>query len=301
MDALREEHRAGIEYLNAVTALLQRARNAHPTKGLYEAAEFQWWWRTARPTDNIGQLFWIDESGDPEAAVIITEWKDRVALDPLVMPEASAEYVAKVIERGLAHASSCGFTSVELEVDSTDEVLRDVLLAHGFTMPEQAWLQDGLVESWLAADARPDVSPLHEGYRLVPRNESSQRPHYGVDRHGADVEQRLLQTSLYRSDLDLEALDPDGNHAAHGLFWYDSETATGLVEPMRTEDNHQRRGLARHILTSGVDLLARAGAERIKICFEPGNAGSSGLYLDVGFEPVKQTGVLAGPTSTPGS
>jgi ribosomal protein S18 acetylase RimI-like enzyme len=58
---------------------------------------------------------------------------------------------------------------------------------------------------------------------------------------------------------------------------------------MRTEDDHQRRGLARHILTTGIDLLANAGAERIKICYQPDNAASSNLYLSVGFEPDRQT------------
>jgi GNAT superfamily N-acetyltransferase len=114
-----------------------------------------------------------------------------------------------------------------------------------------------------------------------------------IERNGPDVEQHLLQTSLYRPDLDLVILDRDDNNAAHGLFWYDPETATGLVEPMRTEDDHQRRGLARHVLTSGIDLLAGAGAVRIKICFEPDNQAARHLYLSAGFEPVKQTDVLA--------
>jgi RimJ/RimL family protein N-acetyltransferase len=81
------------------------------------------------------------------------------------------------------------------------------------------------------------------------------------------------------------------------LFWYDPETATGLVEPMRTEDDHQRRGLARHILTTGIDLLAEAGAARVKICYEPDNPASRGLYLSVGFEPDRQTVVFARRTS----
>ena len=92
-------------------------------------------------------------------------------------------------------------------------------------------------------------------------------------------------------------LDEQERAAAYGLFWFDAETGTGMVEPMRTEDDHQGRGLARHVLTMGVDLLARAGAERIKVCFEPANAAASHLYLSVGFEPVKHTDVLAGPTA----
>jgi RimJ/RimL family protein N-acetyltransferase len=81
------------------------------------------------------------------------------------------------------------------------------------------------------------------------------------------------------------------------LFWYDPETATGLVEPLRTEDDHQRRGLARHILTTGIDLLAEAGAKRVKICYEPDNPASERLYLSAGFEPDRQTVVFAGRTS----
>ena len=285
---MREQHRVGIHSLEAATALLQRVRSAHPTKGLYEAADLQWWWRTPRSTDTFRQLFWFDHLGRPEAAVIATDWGDRIALDPIIMPDATPDWVAHVIERGLAHASESGFGAVELEVDRADEVMRAVLVGHGFAIKE-----DGLVETWLAADARPAISPLHEDYRLSSRRDTMLRPHHMIKRSGPDVAQRLLQTSLYRADLDLLILDRDDNHAAYGLFWYDPETATGLVEPMRTEDDHQRRGLARHILTTGIDLLAEAGAVRIKICFEPDNPASRGLYLSVGFEPVKQTDVLA--------
>jgi len=285
---MREQHRVGVHSLEAVTALLQRVRSAHPTKGLYEAADLQWWWRTPRSTDNLRQLFWFDHRGRPEAAVIATDWGDRIALDPIVMPDAPPDWVAHVIERGLAHARESGFGAVELEVDRADDVMRAVLVGYGFAIKE-----DGLVETWLAADARPAISPLHADYRLSSRRDTMLRPHHMIKRSGPDVAQRLLQTSLYRSDLDLLMLDRDDNHAAHGLFWYDPTTATGLVEPMRTEDDHQRRGLARHILTTGIDLLAEAGAVRIKICFEPDNPASRGLYLSVGFEPVKQTDVLA--------
>jgi len=290
---MREQHRVGVRYLEAATALLRRVRSAHPTKGLYEAADLQWWWRTPRSTDDLGQLFWFDQLGRPEAAVIATDWGDRIALDPIVMPDATPDWVAHVIERGLAHASESGFGAVELEVDRAYDVLREVLFGRGFAIKA-----DGVVETWLAADARPEISPLHDDYRLTSRLDTMLRPHHMIKRSGPDVEQRLLQTSLYRPDLDLLILDRDDNHAAHGLFWYDPETATGLVEPMRTEDDHQRRGLARHVLTTGIDLLADAGAARIKICFEPDNPASRGLYLSVGFEPVTQTDVLSGRADT---
>jgi hypothetical protein len=259
---------------------------------LYEAADLQWWWRTPRSTDNLPQLFWFDHLGRPEAAVIATDWGHRLALDPIVMPDATPDWVAHVMEHGLAHAAASGFDAVGLEVDRADDALQEVLVGHGFAIAE-----DGVVETWLAADARPEISPLHEDYRLSSRIDTMSRPHHMIGQPGPDVEPRLRQTSLYRPDLDLVVHDSDDSVAAYGLFWFDPQTAAGLVEPMRTIDDHQRRGLARHILTTGIDLLAEAGARRIKICYEVDNPPARDLYLSAGFEPDRQTVVFSGPTS----
>ncbi len=298
---MREEYRQGLAYLDAVTALLQRIRRAHPTKGLYQAAEVQFWWSVPRPTDDLEQLFWFDDLGRPAAAVTVTDFGDGSSLvyeDPilavLVMPDATPDWVAHVVERGLAHAAGHGIGNVELEIDREDEVMRGVFLGHGFTLRG-----DAVVECWLDADSRPEISPLHAGYRLLNRNETMGRPHHLVRPERPDVEERLRQTSLYRPDLDLVVLDRDESPAAYGLFWYDPVTATGVVEPMRTLDDHQRRGLARHILTTGIDLLAKAGAERISIGYEPDNPASGHLYRSVGFVPHKRTEVFAGRTGGP--
>lgn len=289
MHSLREQPRIGADYLSAVTALLQRVRGAHPSKGLFEAADLQWWWRVPRSTDAVPQLFWFDESDRPEAAVIVTDWSDRIAFDPILLPDAQADLVNHVVGRGLAHADQHGFDTLTLEADPGEQALIDALTRHGFEIDGE-----GLVETWLVAEARSGVSSLADGYRLSSRADPDDRPHHMINpkRNHLDPEPRLRQTSLYRPDLDLVVHDAEGEVAAYGLFWFDPVTATGLVEPMRTEDAHQRRGLARHVLTAGVDRLARAGAGRIKICFEPDNPASKHLYLSAGFEPIRQTVVL---------
>lgn len=294
MGSREEQHRVGLDYLESITALLQRVRRAHPTKGLFEAADLQWWWRVPRATDRVPQLFWFDAAGRPEAAVIVTEWSGRVAFDPFVLPDADADLAAHVVERGVAHADQLGFETLTLEADPGEQALISALTTHGFVIDG-----DGLVETWLVAGARPPVSPLAEGYRLSCRAETGDRPHHMINpkRNHLDPEPRLRQTSLYRPDLDLVVHDADGEVAAYGLFWFDPVTATGLVEPMRTEDQHQRRGLARHVLTAGIDRLAEAGAERIKVCFEPDNPASGHLYLSVGFEPIRQTVMLVRPAA----
>ena len=294
MSALREQSLSGHAHLEVVTTLLQRIRRAHPTAGLWEAADRQWSWRTPRSSDELPQLFWFDDDDAPAAAVIITDSAQGVAFDPMFMPGTTAEQVAHIVERALAHAAEHSIDEVDLEVDRDDDVLREVLFAHGFTVRET-----GAVEAWLQADSRPGISSIPTGYRLSTRADSSDGPHHmtNAKRNHADVEARLRQTSLYRPDLDLVVYDRQGDIAAYGLFWHDPTTATGLVEPMRTEDDHQRRGLARHVLTAGVDLLASAGADRIKIVYDPDNPASGHLYRSVGFEPHRHTDLLAGPTS----
>ena len=196
-----------------------------------------------------------------------------------------------VVERGLAHARGSGFETVEVMVDRANDAMLEALVGRGFT------INDGSTndaETWLAAENRLKVTRLHKDYRLSSRIETAQFSHHMIQRSGPDVETRLQQTSLYRPDFDLVILDNDDCAAAYGLFWFDPETCTGLVEPMRTEDDHQRRGLARHILTSGIERLAGAGATRVKVIFRLNNQAARNLYLGVGFEPVKETVVLSG-------
>lgn len=292
---MREQLLTGIQYLQAITALLQRGRNSHPTHGLYEAAEVQWWWSVPRSTDDFGQLFWFNELGQPEAAVTVTDFGDGTSalyeeptLIVSVMPDATADWVAHVLKRGLAHVNENGIKALELEVDQADDLMRDLLFGHGFTVKG-----DGIVQCRLEAHGRPEIAPLPGGYHLFSRRDTTQFPHHMAQPHRLDVEQRLQQTSLYRPELDLVVLDSNNTPAAYGMFWHDPVTAIGVIEPMRTHDDHQGRGLARHILTVGIDLLAQAGAKEISIGYEPENPASGPLYRSAGFEPYQRTDVFS--------
>ncbi len=256
MPSLREQPRVGGDVLEAVTTLLQRSRAAHPTAGLYEAADLQWWWaQEPRLIETFPQPFWFDDAGRPEAAVITTEWSYGVQMDPIVLPTAGPDLVAEVVDRGLDEAHAAGFDSVQLEVDRADHVLREAMSSRGFTLEDSGW-----AESWMPVDSRPEISPLPGEYRLACRLDTEARPHHLIERNGNAVERRLRQTTLYRPDLDLVVLDRKDHVVGYGLFWFDPVTSTGLVEPMRTEEDHQRRGLARHLLTAGVERLSNAGA-----------------------------------------
>ncbi|MFK8025716.1 MAG: GNAT family N-acetyltransferase [Ilumatobacter sp.] len=294
MDGTRLETYAGYQALDVLTRLLQQMRAAHPTHGSFEAAEQHWWWRSARPTDAVPQLFWFD-GDEPVAASILTDWRECVALDTHTLPHVTPELLATAIEAGLAHAAELGYDQLEFEVDPSDTVRHDVLSRAGFVRD-----RDGLAETWLHADDRPPVAPIADGYRLLLRSDHPGRPHHLAFIGGPEVTTRLEQTSLYRRDLDLFVVDETDEVAGYALFWFDPATRTGVVEPMRIHEAHQRRGLARHVLTAGIDHLVAAGAERIKICFEIDNPASGALYLSVGFQPVRQTAIYVRGTPATG-
>jgi GNAT superfamily N-acetyltransferase len=137
--------------------------------------------------------------------------------------------------------------------------------------------------NWMEAAARPAPEPLPAGYRLVSYAQRSGTPHWMVKRGGEHITARLAQCSLYRPDLDLAVVTDADEVAAYGLFWPDPVTRVGLVEPMRTEDSHQRRGLARRVLLAGLDRLAAAGCTRLKIGFMDDNPAAQRCYLGAGF------------------
>ena len=294
---MREETRSGIGYLETVTELLQRQRQAHPTFGLYQAAELQFWWARPRPTDALDQLFWFDDDRPVTAAVLndFSQSGSLVYSAPMLciftVSAVSAETAEATLDRALAHAASLGFGAVELEVAVDDVDTQQLLTARGGVNEGPS-----VVEAWLDIDDRQQPTELADGYELRSRAEMSGE-HHMAHETGAAFEERLRQGSLYRADLDLLVVDSDGELAAQALFWFDPTTSIGVVEPVRTLDAHQRRGLSRHLLTVGLDRLAALGAERVSIGYEPDNPASGHLYRSIGWVPGVATDLWSCPTS----
>jgi GNAT superfamily N-acetyltransferase len=258
------------------TALLQRIRLRWPRAGCWEAADLQWWWRRPRCTDAEGQLFWLDHRDEPLAAVVRTEFSPQIQADVFVVP-GDPGLRRTVWERAIGRALTADPDRTQFPVASADSVLAQGPLARaGFRPTPQT-----VVASWLGARDRPALVPLPPGYRLFARTDRPGRPHPMAARNGPAIAVRLGQCSLYRPELDLVIDAPDGTTAAYGLFWADPVTGVGLVEPMRTEDGHQGRGIASHLLAAGLHLLSAAGCDRLKV------SNDLGLYRLAGFVPLR--------------
>lgn len=274
---IREAQASGREYLALVTQLLQRARLADADAGLWEAADFQWWWRLPRSSDAFEQLFWVDDHG-PVAAVVLTDWVSRSwGIDPLLVRGASTPSLRVVWERALDAIDRLRLEDVESLVRDDDLEQQALLDELGFVADESD--RGGI--TWMDAADRPAVSPLPDGFSLVDRAHAT-GPHPMRLRNGEHVERRLRETSLYDPALDLAVETADGTSAGYALFWFDPVTEVGLLEPMRVEDEFQRRGLARALLTAGVERLALRGARRLKVGYATDAARA--LYTGAGFE-----------------
>jgi predicted N-acetyltransferase YhbS len=263
----------GSEYLRLVTTLLQASRLRSPAGGIWEAADLQWWWRQERDRDQLGQLFWLDDAGEPHGAVVVTEFRSGPQCVVLVLPGGLVPQEL-AWQGAVRRADELGIAA-SFPVRSDDAVGLAALAEAGYreSAPSE------VLASWLPAGRVSPVPDLAAGYRLVSRASDGRQPHWLTARNGTAVETRLRECSLYRPDLDLAVIAPDGEVAGYALFWPDPVTKVGLVEPMRTEDAHQRRGIASHLLVSGLHLLAAAGCERLKV------GSDRGIYLRAGLAP----------------
>jgi ribosomal protein S18 acetylase RimI-like enzyme len=277
--------------------MLRQYRLVHSTAGMWEAADLHWWWRKPRRSDSREQLFWADVNGRDVAATLLTDWGGHWGLDPIVVPGAQ-EAVAQIWPAAVALLPDLPDSpDVHMYVADDDEELIGLATSSGFVATD-----DCGTSCWMPVDRRPATARPPAGYVLLDRVADSARPHHMISRNGAQVGQRLAATPLYRPELDLCIRDERGAAAAYGLFWFDPVTAVGFVEPMRTEDAHQGRGLARCVLAEGLERLALLGARRLKVNYELGNRAAMQLYRGAGFERVStHTGYIRGSSAVVGN
>ncbi|MGH9170858.1 MAG: GNAT family N-acetyltransferase [Acidimicrobiales bacterium] len=269
---VRCEMLRGIGRLNATTTLLQRSRLADPLGGMWEAADVQWSWGRPRTTDELVLPVWFDEIG-PVAAAGLTASGDTWQADVFAVPSIVDEkdVWAAVLEVAAGHRVE----ALQVLVCGDNAPLAGLAVQSGFALTDEL---SGT--SWMDADQRPPLVHV-DGFAIVDRVTRAARPHPMILRNGEGVEQRLRQCSLYDPTLDLAVEDAGGRVAGYALFWFDPTTLVGLLEPMRVEEEYQRRGLARALLTNGLDRLARKGAHRLKVGFSTDAARN--LYLGAGF------------------
>lgn len=214
----------------------------------------------------------------------------HLCVDPRWKTRALEEEMLDVAEERLAEIKPDGSRALIVWSPAVDTLRQELLASRGYRQgdwPEHQWRRE-LAEP--IPDAPPaagyTIRPLGDGLELLERCYAS-----GLGFHEGDIRvavdnrddptwYRNIQTApLYRRDLDLVAVAPDGSIAAFCTIWFDDVTRSACFEPVATVPAHQRRGLGRALLTEGLRRLQRMGATT---AFVGGySEGANGLYRSV--------------------
>jgi mycothiol synthase len=202
-------------------------------------------------------------------------------------PELEDEIVRVAEERIAASTDRTGKT-LTVWVHVQDRLRQQIVAARGYARAAGAghhwriWLdgRDGTAPNAVAG--APAVAPpiaagytvrsLGDGLELLERCYAS-----GLGFHKGDIKiavenrddvtwyRNIQNAPLYRRDLDLVAVAPDGAIAAFCTVWFDDVTRSGYFEPLATVPAHRQRGLARALMTEALRRLRRLGAVTAEI------------------------------------
>jgi ribosomal protein S18 acetylase RimI-like enzyme len=210
-----------------------------------------------------------------------------------VLPEqrtgALDEEMVAAAEEHLFTPRSDGGRMVRMWVDSADSQFQRLLRHRGY-------VKDGRAEHQRRRSLAEPVAdvPLAPGYtvraladetELPARSLASWRafhPDEPAEGHeGWEWYRNIQRAPLYRRELDLVAVAPDGEIAAFCTIWFDDVVGTGAFEPVGTVPAHQRRGLGKAVMTEGLRRLARLGARMAYVgSYSP---PAHALYVSMGF------------------
>jgi GNAT superfamily N-acetyltransferase len=195
----------------------------------------------------------------------------HLCVHPDLRTQALEADMIVVAEERLAAVQPNGSRTLTIWAPAQDMLRQDILHGRGFIKDDYAECQ---WRRWLDSPI-PNVSvapgytirSLGVGLELLERCYAS-----GLGFHDGDIQiavtnrndpswYRNIQTApLYRRDLDLVAIAPEGDVAAFCTIWFDDVTRSGYFEPVATVPAHQRRGLGKAVITEGLRRLESIGA-----------------------------------------
>ncbi len=97
---------------------------------------------------------------------------------------------------------------------------------------------------------------------------------------------RFMRSPAYEPEHDLVASAADGRVAAFAIYWPDAELSLAVFEPVGTDPDFQRRGLARALISAALVRLEKMGIETTRVQTNGDNHAAIALYESCGFVQV---------------
>ena len=176
-------------------------------------------------------------------------------------------------------------------VDPKDDILLELLASRGF-VPDKA--SKGIESEFdLINTALPDEPQLPEGFHLqsmADENDLTKRckafgrafNHPGpLDWPSLISYEMLQQAPDYRKDQDIVVKAPDGEFSAFSLIWHDAPNRMASLEPVGTQPEYRRMGLAREAIFEGMRRMKRKGVTRVVV------GSDQEFYKAIGFIPAE--------------
>jgi len=262
-------------------------------------------YHTIFDSDSSHHKFWSDEKGRYHAYLWLhsessetiedaaNSW--RMMIHPQTRIRTFAETVIACAEEQLLKLANKGKANKTLETVAygKDTWLASVLTAHGYT-------RCGALDVYMRRDLSLTIDQpgLVSGYTIRPldvKTEIVQRAGVQSDAFTGEFEpsawaienvERFLRWYRGRGDLDLVAATASGELASFAVFLVDPMTMVGELDPVGTRTTHQRKGLSKAILLSGLHYLKSENMRHVAVRTSIENTPAIRTYESVGFEVV---------------
>jgi mycothiol synthase len=203
-------------------------------------------------------------------------------------PELEVEMMS-VAETQFATTQPEGRQRLHLWAHASDPLRQDLLTRRGYTKEKYPEYQRrramGLPIPEVEIPAGYCIRALGDESELPARSWLSWRafhPDEPDDKYeGWDWYRNVQRATLYRRDLDLVAVAPDGEFAAFCTLWFDDVTRTAAFEPVGTNPDHQRKGLGKALMAEGLRRARDLGVTQCTVNSYSERAGA--LYASMGF------------------
>lgn len=174
--------------------------------------------------------------------------------------------------------------------DNTERIA--LLEGHGFVVQEDRTLSmtRPLNEPLPALQLPAGFVIRHlEGEHEVEALVALHRAAFGTKNMTVEYRLAMMRVPEYEPALDLIAVVPDGTFAAYCMCYISREEnaltgrVDGYTDPVATHPAFQRRGLAKALLLTGLDLLRQRGMETARLGTSSENIAMQRTAASVGF------------------
>ena len=240
---------------------------------------------------------------------VITLWEAKGRIVAMLNPDSPGEaffqihpaYETKsllsemvdVAEQKLPHTKVDGKKELIAWVNAADSVHKDVLTRRGYVRSK---FSPEHMRRRFFIQPIPDSAPP-AGYTIRALGDESELPArswlswkvFHPDEpdekyKGWEWYRNVQRVPIYRRDLDILAVAPDGEFAAFCTVWFDDVTRTAVFEPVGTHPNHQKRGLGKAVMSEGLRRAQKLGATLATVSSY--SKGAHALYESMGFTDV---------------